>query len=206
VAVAGGADAEPRSQIRRYAPRSVLAFGRAVSVYDYEALAAQAPGVARVRATWSWNDALQRAAVVVFVGDDAAAADSARRVLAGAGDPNRPVRIEQAKPISLTLALEILIVPGWDSDQVTAQVTAALLDTDKGLFAADRMAIGQTLFESQIEEAVLAVKGTVAISAAHLTIDGVASSGPLHSPGNGGFFTLDPLDLALALQGDPHGG
>ena len=44
VAVGGGADPDPPDQIRRYAPRSVLTFGRAVSVFDYEALAAQAPG------------------------------------------------------------------------------------------------------------------------------------------------------------------
>jgi hypothetical protein len=206
VPVSGGADAEPASQIRRYAPRSVLTFGRAVSVYDYEALAAQAPGVARARATWSWSDVLQRAAVVVYVGDDAAAVSSARGVLAGAGDPNRPVRVDQAKPLKLTLALDLLVVAGWDTEQIATQVTAALVDPDKGLFAASRMAIGQTLFDSQIEEAVLAVPGTVAISEAKLAINDIASAGPLHSSGDDGFFTLDPLDLTLSLQGDAHGG
>ena len=53
VAVTGGADPDPPDQIRHYAPRSVLAFGRAVSVFDYEALAAQAPGVTRARAVWA---------------------------------------------------------------------------------------------------------------------------------------------------------
>lgn len=206
VAVSGGADAEPSNQIRRYAPRSVLTFGRAVSVYDYEALAAQAPGVVRARATWSWSDALQRASVVVYVGDDASAVDSARKVLAGAGDPNRPVRIQAATPLKVTLSLDILVVTGWDSEQIAADVTAALVDPDSGLFSARRMAIGQALFDSQIEEAVLAVAGTVAISAAKLTINDVASAGPLHSPGDGGFFALDPLDLTLGLHGDAHGG
>ena len=206
VAVTGGADAESANQLRRYAPRSVLTFGRAVSVRDYEALAAQAPGVSRARATWSWSDVLQRAAVVVYVGDDAGAVTSARKVLAAAGDPNRPVRVEPAKALKLTLALDILVIPGWDTDQISSAVTAALVDPDKGPFAAERMAIGQTLFDSQIEEAVLAVRGTVAISGATLAIDDVPSSGPLYRAGDGGFFTLDPLDLALTLKGDSHGG
>jgi hypothetical protein len=206
VAVSGGADSEPASQIRRYAPRSVLTFGRAVSVYDYESLAAQAPGVARARATWSWSNALQRAAVVLYVGDDAAAVESARKVLAAAGDPNRPVSIEAAKPLNLTLALNILVVPGWDTEQIATEVTAALVDAETGLFSSRRMAIGQALFDSQVEEAVLAVPGTVAISAATLMINDVLSAGPLHSPGDGAFFALDPLDLTVVLLGNAHGG
>src|SRR5262249_55219646 len=34
-AVGGGADADPPDKVRRYAPRSVLTFGRAVSVFDF---------------------------------------------------------------------------------------------------------------------------------------------------------------------------
>ena len=79
VAVGGGADPDPPSQIRRYAPRSVLTFGRAVSVFDYEALAALVPGVTRARAVWAWNDARQRTVVTVYVGDDAAARDLGQR-------------------------------------------------------------------------------------------------------------------------------
>jgi hypothetical protein len=205
VAVGGGADAEPASQIRRYAPRSVLTFGRAVSVFDYEALAAQAPGVTRARATWSWSNALQRAAVVVYVGDDQPAADSARAVLQAAGDPNRPIDVQRATARAVSLTLTLLVEAGWDEDMVTAAVNAALLDPTTGLFCPNRMGIGQTLFDSQIEEAVLAVAGTVAITQARLSVDGILSAGPLHSPGEGGFFTLDPLDLTLTLQADSHG-
>ena len=50
VAPGGGADPDPPEQIRRYAPRSVLTFGRAVSGDDYETIAAQTPGVRRARA------------------------------------------------------------------------------------------------------------------------------------------------------------
>jgi hypothetical protein len=199
VAVGGGADAEPAAQIRRYAPRSVLTFGRAVSVFDYEALAAQAPGVSRARATWSWSDELQRAAVVVYVGDDANAVASAKQVLADAGDPNRPVKVKLATPAALTLALDLLIVAGWDETMLTSEINTALIDPDTGLFAASRMAIGASLFDSQIEEAVLGVDGIVAIRGLALTIDGIADVGHLHDLGDGQYFTLDPLDLTLGF-------
>ena len=206
VAVGGGADADPANQIRRYAPRSVLTFGRAVSVFDYEALAAQAPGVSRARALWAWSDFLQRTSVLVYVGDDKPAADSARAVLKAAGDPNRPVQVAQATPLVVTLTLTLLIKPGWDEDKITAQVTAALTDADAGLFGVNALRIGQPLFDSQIEAAVLAVAGTVAITAADFEADDVSDLGPLHNPGEGGFYTLDPADITLTLKADSHGG
>src|ERR1035441_5619114 len=61
VAVAGGSDPDPAALLKQYAPRSVLTFGRAVSVFDYQALAAQAPGVSMASAGWSWDAKNQRA-------------------------------------------------------------------------------------------------------------------------------------------------
>ncbi len=49
VPVGGGADPDPPAQVRQLAPRSVLTFGRAISVDDFQAIAAQAAGVTRAR-------------------------------------------------------------------------------------------------------------------------------------------------------------
>ena len=206
VAVGGGADPDPPSQIRRYAPRSVLTFGRAVSVFDYEALAAQAPGVARARAVWAWNEARQRTLVTVYVGDDPAAAASASAVLAAAGDPNRPVQVVRATAVITTLNLTLIVIPGWDVDTITAQVTAALTDPDTGLFSANTLPIGQPVFDSQIEQAVLSVAGTVALIATAFTADGAADPGPLHNPGEGGYFDLAASDITIVTEADSHGG
>ena len=81
VPVGGGADPDPPEQIRRYAPRSVLTFGRAISGDDYETVAAQTPGVRRARVYWSWDGPSQRSVVKVFVGDDPAAVAAARTAL-----------------------------------------------------------------------------------------------------------------------------
>lgn len=202
VAVGGGADPDPPDQIRRYAPRSVLTFGCAVGVFDYEALAAQAPGVARAKAVWAWDDQRQRGLVTIHVGDDPAAATSARAVLAKAGDPNRPIKVKQAQAIAAALTLTVLATPGLDPAAAAAAIIAALADPDTGLFGVGRLAIGQPVFDSQIEAAILAVPGAVAITASQFS----PGLGPLHDPGEGGYFTLDPDDIHLTTEPDPHGG
>lgn len=205
VAVGGGADADPPDQIRRNAPRSVLAFGRAVSVFDYEAIAAEAPGVTRARAVWAWDDARQRALVTVYVGDDGAAVTSAQAVLSASGDPNRPVKVTQATPIPVTLTLSLVTTPGMDFTAIAAAVTSALTDTETGLFGSWQLAIGQPLFDSQIEAAVLAVPGAVAIIASSFRANGAPDPGPLHNPGEGCFYTLDPADFTPIPESDNGG-
>jgi Baseplate J-like protein len=207
VAVGGGADADPPDKVRRYAPRSVLAFGRAVSVFDYEAIAALTPGVTRARAVWAWDDTRQRTLVTVYVGDDAAAAAAASTALAAAGDPNRPIKVVQATPVAIALALAVTMTPAMDPDAITAGVVSALTDPDIGLFGAVRAAIGQPVFDSAIEQAVLAVSGTVAMTdATFILADDSIDAGPLHDPGEGGYFTLAPADISLQPEFDTHGG
>jgi Baseplate J-like protein len=205
VPVGGGADPDPPDQVRRYALRSVLTFGRAVSVFDYEALAALVPGVTRASAVWAWNEARQRALVTVYVGDDAAAAAAAKSALAAAGDPNRPVQVVLATPVAVALTLSLTITAGMDSNAVGAGVAAALADRETGLFGAVLLAIGRPVFDSQIEAAVLAVPGAVAITAACFTTGDTVDPGPLHNPGEGAYYTLDPADITLVMD-DAHGG
>jgi len=207
VAVSGGSDPDQPDQVRRDAPRSVLTFGRAVSVFDYEALAAQAPGVTRASAVWTWNDALQRTLVTVYVGDDSGAATSAGKVLAAAGDPNRPVLVVQATQVAVALIITLLVTPGMDPAIIKAGVVTALTDTEAGLFGSGNLAIGQTLFDSQIEAAVLGVPGAVAVMAQTFVANGVTDAAPLHNPGEGGFYTLNPYDIIpnLTMEPDPNG-
>jgi len=218
VAVGGGADADPPDKVRRYAPRSVLAFGRAVSVFDFEAIAALTPGVTRARAVWAWSDTRQRALVTVYVGDDAAAVAAAKTALAAAGDPNlpvalaaagdpnRPVVVVQATPVALALWLTLRITAGRDPDAISADIAAALTDAESGLFGTVRSAIGRPVFDSEIEAAVLSVPGAVAITGFGVTADGAIDAGPLHDPGEGAYYTLDPADIILVTESDAHGG
>jgi len=205
VAVGGGSDPDPPDQIRRYAPQSVLAFGRAVSVFDYQALAAQTPGVTRASAVWAWNDARQRALVTVYVGDTPAAQASAQAALSAAGDPNRPVVVIQASDVAVALTVTLITTPGMDVNLISANVATALTDTEAGLFGSWNMNVGQVVFDSQIEAAVLAVQGAVAITSMTFQANGAVDPGPLHNPSESGFFTLDPSDINLTTEPDPNG-
>jgi hypothetical protein len=205
VAVSGGADPQPANQIQRYAPRSVLTFGRAVSVFDYQAIAAQVAGVTRASAVWGWNDARQRALVTIYVGDDSGAYTAAQTALASVGDPNRPVQVVLATQIPVALVMTVLVTPGMDTTIIGAAVVVALSDTAAGLFGSWNMGIGQTVFDSQVEAAVLAVQGAVAITAQSFIAAGLADPGPLHLPGEGAFYTLDPGDITLTMEPNPHG-
>jgi hypothetical protein len=208
IAVGGGADADPPALVKSYAPRSVLAFGRAVSVFDYEAIAALTPSVTRAKAVWAWNDAAQRTMVTVYVGDDGGALTAATNALAQAGDPNRPVQVLQATPVTATLSLSLVTVDGMDTDAISANVVTALTDPQTGLFGTTVLAIGQPVFDSQIEAAVLAVPGAVAITAATFFANGAVDAGPLHNPGEGAYYVLDfdPTDITIVTGPGSNGG
>ncbi len=212
VAVGGGADPDAPSQIAALAPRSVLAFGRAVSVFDYQALVLQTAGVTRAQAVWSWNDAQQRASVTVFVGDDLAAVTAAQKTLATEGDPNRPVFVELATALEALLRVSVVISSVVDLDVTRQSITGALTDPTTGLFAPSNLGVGQAIFNSQIEQAILAVDGVVAVSALaflsrrrtgkFLTGGFTSGQGSMHSPGEGAYFTPS---LTLSIQVDNHG-
>lgn len=205
VAAGGGADPDPPDQIQRFAPRSVLTFGRAVSADDYETIAAQAPGVARARSYWTFDAQQQRTLVKIFVGDDDNAKASAKLALAGAADPNRTIAVETAKLISIKLNLALRI----DSRRIPADmipaVRSALIDPDAGLFGANVVRIGQFVYHSQICAACFTVPGVLAVHS--LTF--LAKRGNdfeldppefRHDPGEGGFFQLLEQDLDVSTE------
>ena len=195
VAVAGGSDPDPAGLLKQYAPRSVLAFGRAVSVFDFEALAAQASGVTMASATWSWDAVNLRASVTVYVAGQPNVAASVQTLLAAAGDPNRPVNVLPATEVPVSLTLGLITTPGMDTTAIQTAVQTALCDPTSGLFSPAGIAIGQGLFDSVIEAACLVVPGVVAIKSLQFSINGVVDALPLHSPGEGAYFSLDPGDF-----------
>ena len=163
VAAGGGADPEPASQIRRYAPLSVLTFGRAVSGDDYEAIAALAPGVRRASASWNFDPVLQRTVVTVYVGDDAPAVNAATVALRGDADPNRPVTVKLATAVPLHLSLTVVVDPNRIAADVVAGVTRALSDPQTGLFGNQRIGIGEVIYVSRIYAACFSVPGVTAV-------------------------------------------
>jgi predicted phage baseplate assembly protein len=206
----GGADPDPPDQIRRFAPRSVLTFGRAVSGDDYEVVAAQAPGVRRAAAVWSWDPTEQRAVVSVYVGDDDAAVDSARDALRAEADPNRPVVVLPALARSSQLLLSLRIAADRDPDPVVAAVRAALVDPDTGLFAPGILRIGEPLYRSRIEH-VCSVPGVLAVHDLQFQVLTawwwwwgswlfLFDDQERYLPGEGSWFDLRPEDLTINVE------
>jgi uncharacterized phage protein gp47/JayE len=198
VAVAPGKDPEQPADVRANAPASVFTFGRAISAVDYEVVAAQAPGVARVSAVWRFDGTQQRTLVTVFVGDDANAVAAATAALAGADDPNRPVSVQQATPIELELSCTLVVAANREVDPVRAAALAAVSDPLTGLFSASRMGIGQRLYRSAVD-AALSVPGVVAVHDLSVTWS-LTVWLPLFLLGGGVSWSTHPFHLELALE------
>jgi len=195
VAASGGDDAEPSSELRTYAPRSALLLGRAVSIPDMEAAAAGVAGVRAVRAEWRWNELRQRPLVQVwYIGDSGVAITVSQR-LHGLSDPTTPIQVDRAEPVPITLSIAIAIDPKRLEDDVLQEVRKALLNTETGLLAPERIGIGQALFRSRIFEEVLDVAGAVAVTG--LLKDDLAFDPYGVSPGAGQYFDLENGILLL---------
>ena len=160
----GGDDPEPASGLRTYAPRSALLLGRAISIPDFEAAAANVSGVRAVRVEWRWNHQRQRPVVQVWYIGAGDLAKTVSQRLHGLSDPTTPVDVRHALGIPGKLSIVIEWDPRRQESDVLAAVRAALMDPDTGLLAPERVGIGQALFRSRIFDVVLSVPGAIAVT------------------------------------------
>jgi uncharacterized phage protein gp47/JayE len=211
VAVSGGSDADPAALLKQYAPQSVLTFGRAVSIFDYQAIAAGAPGVTQASAVWNWNAGNQNGGVTVYVTGSPNVVTSVQTLLQASGDPNRPVQAVTATSIDISLTLTLVVSASADQAAIQTAVTTALCDPGVGLFAPAVSGIGQGVFNSAIEVACLAVQGVTATMGLIFAVDGIADSNTVHWPGEGAYFSIQtanffPSFVTVAEPGNSQGG
>ncbi len=200
VAVLVGADHQSLEDVRANAPASVFAFGRVISGVDYEIVAGQAPGVSRVSAVWGLDQATQRTAVTVYVGDDEGALGAARAALAGAEDPNRPVSVLLAGARPLELSCTLLVDGGRQLEEIQALALAALCDPATGLFSPASHSIGERLYRSQLDAALM-LPGVLAVHELSISAEGVQLA-ELLDPGAGAYFTLALEDTSISAVSD----
>lgn len=199
VAAYGGDDAEPASGLQTYAPRSALLLGRAISLPDMEAAAAEVQGVRAVRCDWQWNVKQQRPLVEVWYIGDAPLVQDITKKLRGLSDSVTPIAVEQAHALLSVLSLSIEIDPRRLEDDVIMEVRASLMDPGAGLLAPEQVGIGLALFQSRIFDAVLGVPGTIAVQG--LLLNGTAFTDYGMDPGQGNFFNFENGGLVLNGKG-----
>ena len=115
--------------------------------------------------------------------------------LNGLSDSVTPIEADQATSVPATLSLSIEIDPKRIEADVLAAVRQALMNTDTGLLAPERIGIGLALFRSRIFDAALAVPGAVAVTG--LMWNGSAFSQYGISAGSGKYFDLEKGSLLL---------
>jgi hypothetical protein len=200
VPAAGGADREPASQVRIYAPRSALLFGRAVSIKDMEALAAGQPGVQAVQAQWTWDAQTQQCGVQIWYIGPAGIAAALTQALRAATAPSTPIKASPAAAIPATLVVDVRVDRRYQLAQVQAAVIARLTAAGTGVLSPEQIGIGAPLFRSRIFAEALAVAGAT-------TLGGLLWQGaPLEdfgvTPGEGAWFQVS---LTVNATEDQHG-
>ena len=153
----------------------MFTFGRAISATDYEAVASQAPGVTRAAAYWTFDEAEQRTLVTVYVGDDAGGRRGGERGAGGGRGPEPAGLGGRREPDRARPVLHAARGRRPGPRRVVAAATAAFSDPAGGLFSPARMGIGQRLYRSAVDAALM-VPGVVAVH----ELDGhlVGSRGP----------------------------
>jgi hypothetical protein len=222
IAPTGGADPDPPSRVRTLAPRSVLTFGRAISLDDYQAIAAGTPGVIQAAAEYRFDPLAQRPGVTVWVSGDAGAVASVHAAIAAEADPNRPVAVLMATGLDTMISLTYVRDARYLDEIVNGALHAALLDPDSGLFGINTVGIGEAFYDSQIYAACLTVPGIVAVQDLSVQVGnrltpllsarpirrgrqplGVAApcSGERHDPGIGNYILVPDDGNHLQLTG-----
>ncbi|MBA3357654.1 MAG: hypothetical protein H0U18_17285 [Pyrinomonadaceae bacterium] len=164
VAPFGGADAEPADSLQKYAPRSALLLGRAVSLADLEAAAASYAGVRAVAAEWRWSSELQVPAAHIWYLADGDLRELILNKLRSLTQPDTPIQVEPAVAAPATLSIQLTHDPKrFEADVVTSARTA-LLDVEAGLLPPERLGIGKPLFRSRLFEFLLNVAGVTSVT------------------------------------------
>ena len=160
----GGADAEPPESLQKYAPRSALLLGRAVSLPDMEAAAASYSGVRAVAAEWRWSTTLQVPAAHIWYLADGDLTELILNKLRSLTQPDTPIQVEPAVAWTGILSIQLTHDAKRFEDDVLAATRTALMDLEKGLLPPERLGIGKPLFRSRLFEFLLNIPGVTSVT------------------------------------------
>ena len=168
VAPYGGADSESGGSLQKYAPRSALLLGRAVSLPDLEAAAASYSGVRAVAAEWRWSTILQIPAAHIWYLADGDLTELLLNKLKSLSQPDTPVQVERAVTTATTLTIQLVTDPKRFEMDVLTAARSALMNVETGLLPPERLGIGKPLFRSQLFDFLLNVPGVLSVNGLYL--------------------------------------
>jgi hypothetical protein len=196
----GGSDSESEEALRIQAPRSALLLGRAISLADFEAVAASQNGVDAAQAVWAWSARRQRPVAQVWFAGSTTLSPSLKARLRAMSDPSTAIEVLAATPEPLHLALEVKVAESHNSETVLTALRQALT-TGQARLAQGHPKIGQPLFRSILVAEALAIKGVHSLDA--VTIEGAPLAAAGRACPQGTWFSIDPaLGGSLSLNGE----
>jgi hypothetical protein len=159
LAASGAADPESADAARVAAPGKVKTFGRAVARDDLAVLAVETGLAAKARADWVWSG-IERAVFLTVAGPDGAAlpAETLAKlsaILDAARDTTQRLIIGAALRVPVRLSGTVFVSAGFVREEVLAAVRAALAER----FSFSRVGFAEPLHRSDIDLAVMAVRG-----------------------------------------------
>ena len=179
----GGQDAQSPDDIRTNAPQSVLTLGRAVSITDYQDLAASFAGIAKACATWIPGGPY-RGVLLTVAGAGGAALPPGNPTLANLvtalqnyGNPNVAVRAQSFLETTFRLAASVRYDPAY----VQAAVQAAILQTLRQTFSFTARSFGQGVSGDEIAALIQSIAGVVAVNVTTLSVVATSTAGDIGS-------------------------
>jgi predicted phage baseplate assembly protein len=180
IAASGASTADLPSAVRIDAPRSVAALSRAVSLSDYENLAAGYPGIGKARA-----DALMlagaptlRLTVATEEGEPLSTSSTLYASLlaslqsSSAADGAQSLIVQDYVPRRFRVKARLRIDSSYVAATVIANAEAAL----RAEFSFENRSFGQSLYDSEIVSCLHGVAGVVAVFIDALHFEALASS------------------------------
>ena len=202
VAAEPGQDPDSKDALRTLAPRSVLSFGRAVSVRDFEAFAMRKKGVLKAIAEYTWIEEAQRAGVqLTYIGG--IAEDELRKYLAERAEEHLPLEVNRAVGRRSSIAVDLAYDSRFDRRIVARAVRAALADPVEGVLAPANQEIGGRLWVSRIYQQVQAIEGVAGVQSIVLRVRAMSRRQALEALEGEALSRADLL-RALATLGRPQ--
>ncbi len=173
----------PVDEIRANAPLSVLTLGRAVSITDYQDIAASFAGIAKAQATWIPGGTCRGVLLTVAAAGGAALPAGnptlANLIAALQACGNRNVAIYAQSFLETTFRLTAEIA--YDPAYLQTAVQAAILQTLGQTYSFASRSFGQGVSGDEVAALIQGVVGVVAVNVTTLRVVATSTAGDIGS-------------------------